>query len=113
MVLQALNEEKYTPRIADEELEEFTEILYKIKDPKYSRISKQDLEDMVDSVMNREIARAEKKKKANPAPKKPISRKDFVEIPKTPLTPKSGGMNFGNLEKIDSDSEANGPGFKD
>lgn len=110
LVLQALNEERYTPRIADEELEEFTEILYKIKDPKYSRISKQDMEDMVDAVLNREIARAERKKKA--APTQQTIQAELREEAVKPK-PKSGGMDFGSLEKIDSDSEANGPGFKD
>jgi hypothetical protein len=110
MVLQALNEEKFPPRIVEEELEELAEILYKIKDPKYSRLSKEDLEEMVDAVLNREIARAEKKKKA-PTQQEITSEVKAAEV-KSKI-PKSGGMNFSNLEKIDSDSEANGPGFKD
>ena len=111
MVLLALNEERFTPRIAEEEIDELMEILYKIKDPKYTRLSKEDLEEMVDAVLNRELARAEKKKKKAPTQQEIAS--DIKAADSKPKTPKSGGMNFGSLEKLEADSEANGPGFKD
>lgn len=105
MVLQALYEEKYNPSIVDEELEELLDILNKIKDPSYSRMSKEELEDLVDAVLNKEIVRASKKK--NP------TQETIQQEVKAADTPKSGSMSFGDLEKIDAKSETNKSGFKD
>jgi uncharacterized protein YejL (UPF0352 family) len=105
-VLQALNEERYHPSIVDEELEELLDTLNKMKDPKYSRISKEDLENLVDNVLNKEIARAAKKKAPTPETIQ-------AEVKAAESNPKSGKMAFGDLEKLEAVSEANKAGFKD
>lgn len=103
-ILQHLYEDLYPPSIVEEELEELLDKLYKIKDPTYSRVSVQETEDLVDAVLNREIARAAKKK----VPTQESSKE--VDMPGTP-TPKSGGLNFGQLESLESKAESNKAGF--
>ena len=86
--------------------------LYTIQNPEYSRISKEQLEELVDAVMNKEIQRASKKKPVTQqtiaedikesVSKKPIEKKD----PPVKL-PKSGGMNFSDLDKLESNQENN------
>ena len=105
-VLQALYESQYPPSIVEEELEELLDILNKIKDPSYKRVSQQDTEDLVDAVLNKELARAAKKKS-------PTQESIRSEIIANQAKPKSGSMNFGELEKLESQSEANKSGFKD
>jgi hypothetical protein len=107
MVLQALYEEKYQPSEIDGEIDGILEMLYKIKDPNYSSISKEDLEDLVDSVLNKEIKRLSKKKKTTE--EKITSEKQPISAPKT----KSGSMNFSEIEKIDSLNEEATSGFRD
>src|ERR1035437_4417238 len=61
-VLQALYEEQYPPSIVGEECEELLDKLYTMKDPTYSRMTKEETEELVDAVLNKELARAKKKK---------------------------------------------------
>jgi hypothetical protein len=104
-VLQNLYEEEYTPASVREDLEGILERLYSIKDPTYTKIDKAELEELVDNVMNREIARAKKKK--------PITQQTIQEdIKKAELNkPKSGGINFSDLEKTDERGELGKSGF--
>jgi hypothetical protein len=106
MVLQALYEDKYHPSIIEQEGEDLLEKLYLIKDPTYRRVSKEEEEQMVDAVLNREIARAAKKKR----PTQETIQAEIKKAESKPL-PKSGGMDFGNLEEIDGKAEANKEGF--
>lgn len=106
-VLQALYEDQYSPGVIEEELEEILEKLYRIKDPTYSSLSKEDLENLVDSVMNKEIKRLSKVKPITE--EKITSEKIKVSVNKL----KQGGMKFDDLEKLDSVSEENKGGFKD
>lgn len=103
-VMQQLHEEQYTPRSANEEIEELLEILNKIKDPSYSKLNAQETEDLVDAVLNREIARAAKKKA-------PTQQAIQNEIKAAEAAPKSGGMQFPDLEQIDSEAEKDKQGF--
>ena len=103
-VLQELSEDLYSPSIVDEELEELMDILYKTKDPNYSRMSREDLEALVDNVLNREIARAAKKKR-------PTQETIEREIKIAEAKPKSGSMSFGELEELETKSETNKAGF--
>ena len=99
-VLQHLYEMQYSPRIVDEELNEILEQLYKIKDPDYVSISKEELEDLVDNVLNKEIKRLGKKKR-------PTQETIATEIKKAETQkPKSGSMSFGDLEKMDENVES-------
>jgi hypothetical protein len=104
-ILDNLYQEKYHPSIVTEESEDLLNILYKIKDPNYQRISVEETEALVDAVLNREIARASKRK----APTMP---EITSEIKASKIkTPKSGGINFSKLEELEA-KENNG-GFKD
>ncbi len=103
-ILQNLNEYKYPPSIVDEELQELLDILQKIKDPNYSRMTQEQTEELVDAVLNREQARFAKKKA-------PTTQEIQHEVIKEAVKPKSGSMDFTNLEKIDSESESNKSGF--
>lgn len=105
-VLQNLYEVEYPPSIVDEELEELLDILQKIKDPKYSRMTAEETEELVDAVLNREIERAKKKKA-------PTQETIKSEIKASEVKPKSGGMKFNDLETMESNAEANRGGFKD
>ena len=100
LVLQALDEERYSPGSVDDDLDGILEQLYKIKDPTYDRMSKEDLESLVDTVLNKEIKRLSKKKR-------PTEETIQEEIKKAKNKPKSGSMTFTDLEKIDSQSEPN------
>lgn len=101
IVLQTLYEDKYTPASVEEELEELIEVLQKIRDPEnYRKFSKEETEDLVDNVLNREIARLAKKK---PPTQQTIER----EIKVAEAKPKSGSMDFSSLEKLESMSESN------
>lgn len=103
-VLDQLNQDKYHPSVATNELEELLDKLYKIKDPSYSKMSKQEIEDLVDAVLNKEIKRSQSKKAPTP-------ESIEAEIKKSESrTPKSGSMNFSDLEKIESEPNT---GFKD
>ena len=105
-VLQALNEDQYSPSIVDEELEELLDIVYKAKDPTYSRMSQEDIEALVDNVLNRELARANKKKR-------PTQETIQSEIKAAEVKPRSGGMSFGDLERLEAKSETNKAGFEE
>lgn len=95
-VLQSLYETHYTPASVDEELEEILEKLYKIENPLYEKISKEEMENLVDQVLNKELKRLGKKKE--------ISKK--IELPKKEVEqPKSGFMKFDELEKQESQDE--------
>jgi hypothetical protein len=106
MVLQALYEDKYHPSIVEQECEDLLEKLYLIKDPTYRRVSKEEEEAMVDMVLNREIARAAKKK----PPTQQVIQEEIKKAESKPA-PKSGGIDFGNLEEIDSRGESSESGF--
>ena len=100
-IMQALYEDQYNLGVAREELEDLIEILQKIKDPSYSKMSEQDMEDMVDAVINRELARAAKKK---PPTLEAIAEATKVAAAKpkdNPNPPKSGSINFGSLQKLE------------
>lgn len=90
-VLQALYEDQYPPSIVDEELQELLDTLHKIKDPNYSRMSAEATEEFVDAVLNRELARFNKKKAPTP---ESIQQ----EVAKEEAKPKSGGLAFNNSE---------------
>lgn len=103
-VLQSLQEEKYTYKSVHEDIEGVLELLYTIKDPSYTSMSKEETENLVDAVLNKELERAARKKSvmeetyAKPAEQKPKPK----PVPK----PKSGSMSFGDLERSESDSES-------
>jgi len=103
-ILQALNEDQYSPSIVDEELDELMDIIYKAENPEYSRMSPEDMEALVDNVLNREIARAAKKKR-------PTQETIQSEVKAAEAKPKSGGMSFGDLERIEAKGESNKAGF--
>ncbi len=109
IVLGALYEDQFSPSLVEEsgELEEVMDKLYTMQDPTYSRMSKQDLESMVDNVMNKELKRLSKDKP--PTQEKISSEIKAAENKK----PKSGGMDFGQLESLESQSEAGKNGFKE
>src|ERR1035437_5601595 len=104
-VLQALYEEQYPPSIVEEECEELLDRLYSMKDPSYSRMTQEETEELVDQVLNKELARAKKKK--------PITQETIQsEIKADAIKPKSGSMSFGDLEKQDAATESNKSGFE-
>ena len=105
-VLQTLNEEKYSPREIMEEPQEILEILYKMRDPNYVIVSQEETEALVDSVMNKELARAKKKKA-------PTQQEIQSQVKAAEAKPKSGVLDFGNLEQMESQAESNKAGFKD
>lgn len=107
-ILQALYEEQYTPSIIEEEIEEILDRLYTIKDPTYSRMSKEETESLVDAVLNKEISRLSKKK--SPTQETIQSEIKSAEVEKL-NKPKSGGLNFSDLERLESKSENNTKGF--
>lgn len=113
-VIRNLFEDRFRPSEIQEEIPELLEKLYQIKDPTYTSMSKQDTEDMVDNVLNREIRRLAKKKDPwtgevqKPSVVKNTSGEEVKEPPK-----KSGGVSFESLEQIDEAGEANKGGFKD
>lgn len=104
-ILDTLYQDKFHPSIIEEELEELLEILYKIKDPTYSVINKEELENLVDNVLNKEIMRASKKK----TPTLPEITSQ-VKAEENRL-PKSGGIDFKALEELEA--LENTSGFKD
>jgi formate dehydrogenase maturation protein FdhE len=104
-VLGHLYEVQYSPKVVDEELNAILEELYKIKDPNYAPMSKEELEDMVDAVMNKEIKRLSKNKR-------PTQETIATDIKKAEVQkPKSGSMSFGDLEKLEQTAESNKMGF--
>ena len=108
-VLQHLYEIQYSTRVVDEELNEILEQLYKIKDPNYSPMTKEETEDLVDAVLNKEIQRLSKKKRPT---EQTIQKEIKQESPKEePKKPKKGSMRFGELEKLEEKSELGKSGF--
>lgn len=85
-VLQALYEEKYRPNEIESELEGILENLYTIQDPNYTKISNEDMEELVDQVLNKEIKRLSKKK--------PTQDNIIAEVIEAESKPKQGSMNF-------------------
>ena len=104
-VLQHLYEVQYSPRVIDEELNEILEQLYRIKDPNYAPMSKEDMEDLVDAVLNKEIQRLSKKKRPTQETIQQEIKKDEIK------KPKSGSMSFGDLEKLEENIESSKAGF--
>jgi hypothetical protein len=104
LVLQALFEEQFPPSCIEEEGEEILDKLYTIKDPSYRRITQEETENLVDNVLNREIARLAKKKR-------PTQETIQAAVKEAEAKPKSGGMSFGDLEKMETKAEANKKGF--
>lgn len=98
-VLQHLYEIQYSPRVIDEELNEVLEQLYRIKDPNYNPMTKAEMEDLVDAVMNKEIARLSKKKRPTQETIKDEVLREEIQ------KPKKGSMDFGDLEKLEGSLE--------
>lgn len=96
-ILQSLYEDQYHPSIVEDELEELLERLRTIQDPTYSKMSQEDVEDLVDHVMNKEIKRMGLSKKPKEVKK---------EEPKEKTVAKSGSMDFSSLQRSESDSES-------
>jgi hypothetical protein len=107
-VLQHLYEDQYSVQEVEEDLQNVLELLYKVRDPNYEPMDQQEIEGLVDAVLNKELARYDKKNKK--APTQQTIRED---IKKVEQKPKSGGMNFDDLGKSDEKAETNGPGFED
>lgn len=107
-VLQALYEDRFSASAVDEELEELLDRLYTIQDPTYSRISQAETEDLVDSVLQKEMKRLGKNK---PSEKTLLAKNTSEKETKT-TNPKSGGLSFESLEKADEAIEGNSNGFK-
>lgn len=108
LVLEALFEDQFPPSIIEEECEDILDRLYTIKDPSYRRMSKEETENLVDSVLNKEIARLTKSNKKAPTPQ---SIQEAVK--EAQVKPKSGGMTFGDLEKLETKAESNKAGFNE
>ena len=104
-VLEALYEDRYPPSIVEEELAELVDILNKIKDPTFERMSAEETENLVDAVLNRELARAAKNKAPTPQNIKAAVEEDQAK-------PKSGGLDFSQLEGLESKAESNKAGFE-
>jgi hypothetical protein len=111
MVLEALNESKYPPSIVEDELEELLDILNKIKDPTYNRMTHEETETLVDMVLNRELARTAKKKRPTEQTIQEEIVKAAVKTNEKRTTPKSGGMSFTDLDRVESQAETNKSGF--
>lgn len=107
-VLKELYSHQYRLGEVDNELEDLLDILYKIQDPTYNRLSKEDTEELVDAALNKELKRLGKKKPENKVDTKNTSEKKKLKVDK----PKSGGLNFSDLEKKESLVEGIN-GFKD
>ena len=75
------------------------EILNRAKDPNYEKMDPQVLEDLVDNVINRELARKAKQKLPTPE----NIKADIVEA-----KPRQGKINFSELERLESESERGG-----
>ncbi len=105
-ILTNLYEHQYHPSIVESELEDLLDKLYVIQDPSYTKMSKEEMEALVDTVMNKEIARMAKKKKLTP-------QKIASEIKEETFRPKSGSMNFSELESLDSRSGLNKGSFEE
>jgi len=102
-VLQHLYEVQYSPRVIDEELNEVLEQLYRIKDPNYNPMTKAEMEDLVDAVLNKEIERLSKKKRPTQETIKNEIKKEILK--EENQKPKKGSMDFGDLEKIEGNLE--------
>ena len=98
-VLQHLYEVQYSPRVIDEELNEVLEQLYRIKDPNYNPMTKAEMEDLVDAVLNKEIERLSKKKRPTQETIKNEIKKEILK--EENQKPKKGSMDFGDLEKLE------------
>ena len=70
----------------------------------------EETEELVDAVLNKELARAKRKKR----PTEQSIQEDIkvAETPKATKRPKSGGMTFEELEKMDTNTETNKSGFE-
>jgi hypothetical protein len=108
LILTALFESEYHPSTAGEDAEELLETLYEIQDPNYQKVDPQETEDLVDMVMNRELARMEKKKALT---QQTIVEEIVKEEAKKAHKPKSGKMDFSSLEKMESREEEGTAGF--
>lgn len=106
-IIQSLQEEKYTYREVHDDLEGVLELLYRMKDPSYTSMSKEETENLVDAVLNKELERASKKK----SPMQETYAKPVEQKPEPKIKPKSGSMSFGDLERTESDAEDGRNGF--
>ena len=111
MVLQALYETQYPPSIVDDELEDLLDKLQKIKDPTYSRMTQQETEDLVDAVLNKELIRLAKKKPITQQTIQEDIKANDIKTQKTTSQPKSGSMQFNDLEASDSKIEGSKGNF--
>lgn len=109
-VLQSLYEDKYSPKDTSEDIEGTLDVLYKMKDPNYSKLSAQQTEDFVDAALNKLNKFSKKKEDKKPVGPDKAMAKKTSEIAKKP---KSGSMDFKELEKIDSENESGATGFKE
>lgn len=112
MVLQALYEDQYHPSQIPEEMNDILEKLYTIRDPNYTAMSPQDIEDLVDAVLNKEIARFNKQKKVETKLPGLPPQKSLLEKKQEPK-PKSGGLQFDSVVEVDQKAEASKGGFED
>jgi hypothetical protein len=103
-VLQQLYEYQFNPSIVDSELPELLEKLNKIKDPNYDPLPKEEMENLVDAVLNKEIERLSKKK----TPVQETAKQE-TKPSKPQMLPKS--LDFSDLEKMESKAELNKSGF--
>jgi hypothetical protein len=110
LVLQALYESKYPPSVVENELEELIETLKRIEDPRYTRVSQEEIEDLVDAAINN-LNRIKGKKKT--VIEESLLDKDSKELKKQPIPPKQGSMSFENLQQLEESSENNTKGFRD
>ena len=69
-------------------------------------MSEEETENLVDAVIMKEMARLAKKKP-------PTLEAIKEEVKAAETKPRSGGMDFSELEKIDSEGESGQSGFKD
>ena len=112
-VLQHLYESQYNRHAIEEDLDGVLENLYKMKDPNYTPISKEELEELVDSVMNKEIKRLSKKKSPTQETiQTEIKAAEVKDIKKT-LLAKKGSMSFEDMEGMDSSVESGKANFED
>jgi hypothetical protein len=100
-ILTNLYETDYTISNAKENTREYLDVLYRMKDPNYEELVQEDLEDLVDAVMMKEMKRkGEVRGEVKP-------EKIWSDLPK------SGGRKFTDLEKLETESESTTFGFKD
>lgn len=108
-VLTNLYELENTREHVTENLEEILDKLYKARDPDYEPMDDEEVEDLVDAVLNKEIKRLGQKPILVAKPK----NAEKVLAPIETAEPKSGGLSFDNLNRQDEMSDFGKNGFED